>query len=335
MRISVVIPTFNCGGYLRDAIRSVLRQSHAVHELIVVDDGSTDDTPAVVGEFRDVIYIRIENQGAAAARNRGIARACGDWIAFLDADDFWHDQKIEVQARAARARANCVAVCSEFDLVDAAGVLLQKRYLKVKYRIFAAYGIDWPTMLPERVLLPSADGPVACYQGAAFQSLLLGNFVSTSSILLRRDALERSGVFTEGRVTQEDYDLWLRLSKAGSFAYVDHPLLVFRRRPNQLTSDDQRVRIARDVRDVVMLHARTARDEVDARTLSRRMSDVHRSLALAYLGTGRSADAREALWEGVRAAGLTAELALAWLASWLPASVVRSVRTVRRRTIAN
>lgn len=95
-RASVVIPAYNAGRYLAETLDSVLAQTRAAHEIIVVDDGSTDDTPAVAARFADrVIYVRQANRGVSAARNTGIERATGDWIAFLDADDLWASRFLE------------------------------------------------------------------------------------------------------------------------------------------------------------------------------------------------------------------------------------------------
>jgi len=97
-RVSVIIPTYNYGHYLSEAINSVLSQTLPIDEIIVVDDGSTDNTEEIVGTFGDkVIYVRKGNAGLSAARNTGIERSTGDLVAFLDADDIWYPEKTEKQ----------------------------------------------------------------------------------------------------------------------------------------------------------------------------------------------------------------------------------------------
>jgi glycosyltransferase involved in cell wall biosynthesis len=99
MSISCVIPVFNGGRFLGDALDSVLAQTHAPREIIVVDDGSTDDTAAVAARYADrIIFLQQANAGPAAARNRGLSVASGDLIAFQDADDLWHPEKLAIQA---------------------------------------------------------------------------------------------------------------------------------------------------------------------------------------------------------------------------------------------
>jgi glycosyltransferase involved in cell wall biosynthesis len=97
-RVSVVVPTFNRAELIQETIESVLRQTTPAHEIIVVDDGSTDSTCAVVRAYGDrVVLLSDDHRSAAAARNRGLARATGDWIAFLDSDDIWTPTKLEKQ----------------------------------------------------------------------------------------------------------------------------------------------------------------------------------------------------------------------------------------------
>src|SRR5580704_10876157 len=111
MRVSVVIPAYNCGPYIAEALDSVLGQSLAPDEIVVVDDGSTDDTPervaAYVGRVR---YVRQANERVAAARNRGIAETSGELIAFLDSDDVWHPAKLERQVAILRERPEIGAI---------------------------------------------------------------------------------------------------------------------------------------------------------------------------------------------------------------------------------
>lgn len=98
MIISVVIPTYNRANYLKQALESVRKQTCPPHELIVVDDGSTDDTPELVRAFPDCVMIRQSNEGLASAQNRGIAASTGDLIAFLDHDDLWPKNRLEIVA---------------------------------------------------------------------------------------------------------------------------------------------------------------------------------------------------------------------------------------------
>src|SRR5438045_3634651 len=116
--VSCIVPVYNGEPYLREAIKSILAQTHRPIELIVVDDGSTDGTAEIVRVFIDhVKYVCQFNAGAAAARNRGIGLACGEFVAFNDADDLWHEEKLERQLARFRVRpelAYCVTHCQNF-----------------------------------------------------------------------------------------------------------------------------------------------------------------------------------------------------------------------------
>jgi glycosyltransferase involved in cell wall biosynthesis len=197
-----VIATYNYGRYLGDAVESVRSQTFRDLEVIVVDDGSTDDTPKVMNRYRDdsrVRYHRAENRGPAAARNTGIRMARGTMIAFLDADDQWLPSKLDRQVRLLEADAGVAVVYARRLLVDEAGRGL-------------AY--QQPDL----------------HRGDVLQQLFLSNFICLSSAVVRRDALVRAGLFDERikLASAEDYDLWLRLAQEFRFDYVDEPLVLYR-----------------------------------------------------------------------------------------------------------
>lgn len=178
-RVSVVIPTFNRSGQLLKAIASVLGQTYPVSEIIVVDDGSTDDTPEVLNKFAllnrevPIIIISQDNQGQSAARNSGIKVATGDLIAFLDDDDVWYPKKIERQLG-----------------------------------VFLSY--------PQLELLGCASNILKLYDGLRLVrirewTMLLRNWFATPTVVVRRTVLFECGGFPEDLRIAEDYALWLRI----------------------------------------------------------------------------------------------------------------------------
>ena len=200
--VSVVIPAYNAARFLGEAIDSVLKQSYPDFEVIVVDDGSTDDTPSVLGSYANQIrVVRQENQGLSAARNAGIALARGEYIAFLDADDVWLGRKLELQVEA-------LAEYPQASLIHTGAM---------KWDVGSG-----------------AESPFAkdahLYQGACFNALIDHCSICVSSVMVRRNALNENGVFDPEirRPTTQDYDLWLRLAMKGTFAYVDAPLVKYR-----------------------------------------------------------------------------------------------------------
>jgi glycosyltransferase involved in cell wall biosynthesis len=192
--VSVVIPSYNSGAYISDAVDSVLNQSYPHLEVIVVDDGSSDETRERLRAYEGrIAYLTQPNRGAAAARNTGIRQVTGTWVALLDADDIWHREKIERQ----------LAVARRFPDVGLLGSLPAAR-------------------LPGR--LP-VDPPV--YELSA-KDFLLSTRMGPSGALIRKRCLDDVGGFDETMFGAEDRDLWLRLAVRYQSLQVDLPCWWYR-----------------------------------------------------------------------------------------------------------
>lgn len=202
-RVSVILPTYNRAGILKKAIDSVLSQTYSEFDLLIVDDGSKDDTADVVRSYADerIRYLYTElNRGAAAARNFGIAQVSADaaYVAFEDSDDLWHPDKLEKQLK-------------ELEKHPEAGFC----YHKIAYDMGGGY----------RAILPDERLSVEKKRGDIYAQLLYDNLVDCPSMLIRREILEQTGGFDEMMKALEDYDLALRLAKAAPAAFVDEVLL--------------------------------------------------------------------------------------------------------------
>ena len=208
--VSVVIPTYNYGQFVTEAVQSALGQRQAPLEVIVVDDGSTDHTPEVLKPYLDRIrYIRQKNSGVSAARNTGILAARGEWVALLDADDLWHEDKLSLQMQ-------CAVAHPEVCLIGALSA--QARFPDARKT-----GGDLFTLFNTRDLLGST-------------------LVTPSSAVARTECLKRAGLFNVKRRWVEDRDLWLRLSVLGPAARVNAPLWTYRPHPNQVHLNHARMR---------------------------------------------------------------------------------------------
>jgi len=206
--ISVVIPTYNCGHLIQQALDSVLAQTFGPKEIIVVDDGSKDDTRESLKPYRQRIsYLYQDNNGVSAARNRGIREAQGDFIAFLDADDVWHPRKLEFQMKVFAKAPSLALLCT--------GIF------------------DWPVSAFPIV----AVDPSNSIRHISWPALLLRNDLNTPSIVVRRDVLGRIGGFDEELRCAEDRDLWLRIGEISEVAKLDEPLTGVRQRPGSLSTD--------------------------------------------------------------------------------------------------
>jgi glycosyltransferase involved in cell wall biosynthesis len=210
--VSVIIPAYNGSPFIRQAIQSVLDQTYPHAEIIVVDDGSTDDTPQLVGAFGPrVTLIRQHNQGVAAARNAGLRAARGEFAAFLDQDDWWRPEKLAQQV-------TCFAADPDLGLVHTN----------------VAHFDDTTSSYTGR-LSPVEESSVLV--GRTFDRLVLGNGIYNSSVMIRRALLDRVGYMNTDIPgnTIQDYDLWLRIARCASFAYLHDELAVFRLHANQGT----------------------------------------------------------------------------------------------------
>lgn len=206
--ISVVIPAYNAAHLLDRSIASVLDQSHPVDEVLVVDDGSSDNTAEVVARYdAPVRLVSKPNGGAASARNAGVRAATSEWIAFLDADDRWLPEKVERVLALAAGQPEAGLLYTDAEVIGLDG-RSTGRFLEDK-------------------------GPVT---GWAFERLLSSFFVLPSTVVARRSLLIEAGLFNETMRHAEDYDLCLRLARLTQFALLPEALTLYQRQPNSLTT---------------------------------------------------------------------------------------------------
>ena len=206
--ISVIVPTYDYGRFIGDSIRSVLEQTYTSYEIIVIDDGSSDETTSVLQQFDGRIrYVYQENRGPSAARNLGIKIARGEYISFLDADDLWTPNKLELQLSDINSHPDIGMVFSDCQTFTAETI--------VKTSFLAGKSIDM-NMISQK--------PIS----QAFMKLLLDNFITTSSVMVRKECFEKIGLFNESLRSVEDRDLWLRIS--ASFGITGIPFILCRKR---------------------------------------------------------------------------------------------------------
>jgi glycosyltransferase involved in cell wall biosynthesis/CelD/BcsL family acetyltransferase involved in cellulose biosynthesis len=238
--VSVVIPAFNAGRYLAEAIDSVLAQVDADLELIVVDDGSTDDTPAVLARYGDRLrVIRQPNRGLAAARNAGAAGARGRWIALMDADDVCAPERIALQAQALRLHPQAVLCCSDFSAFDGQGTTSASHEARYYSMISGTSGgLDSLFGACGAVPLAAAPGEatVAVRCAAVHEQIAFGNFVHPPTAMLSRHAYERAGGFDEAIRYNSDWEFFTRLARLGDFLHIDRSLLAYRLSTSQMSS---------------------------------------------------------------------------------------------------
>jgi glycosyltransferase involved in cell wall biosynthesis len=208
--VSVVIPTYNCARYVAEAVESVLAQTFADFETIVVNDGSTDNTEQVLEPYRDrILYVAQPNRGLSAARNAGIRASSGRHIAFLDSDDQWYPSKLARQVEVLSAHPDYAAVHTDSSAIDAAGVLRR------------------------RAVNPGRQSK----NGMVFDEFFANNtcVALISSVLITRECLDAVGLFDERYYGCQDWDLFLKVSAAYPIWYIAEPLVKYRLTPNSLS----------------------------------------------------------------------------------------------------
>jgi glycosyltransferase involved in cell wall biosynthesis len=207
-KVSVVIPTYNRAHLICRAIQSVLDQTYQNLEIIVVDDGSTDNTEEIVINFKDerIRYIQhSENKGASAARNSGIRVSRGEYIAFQDSDDEWFSDKLEKQIRA---------------------------FYKSSPEVGVVYSGFYKVEANKKIYIPSDDH--AQKKGNIHNELLKGNFVGTPTVLIKKECFENVKYFDENIPSLEDWELWIEISKYYNFEYINMPLVYSYSTPNSV-----------------------------------------------------------------------------------------------------
>jgi glycosyltransferase involved in cell wall biosynthesis len=205
--VSVIIPTYNRAGLLREAVSSVLGQSCGDFELIIVDDGSTDGTQSVIEAFGDrkIKYLAVEHcANLSLLRNTGIRRSKGQFLAFLDSDDLWSKDKLALQMKFMEAKPDVGFVVSGYDVFDSEGIQRTKLYTG------------------DRVQLRDSTRSI-------FDDLLRGKMtLCSSSILIRRTLLDRAGLLNE-QLRTGDYELFTRLAWHSAAGIIHAPLVRVRK----------------------------------------------------------------------------------------------------------
>lgn len=249
--VSVIIPAYNRADYLPETLDSLQVQTLQDFETILVDDGSTDGTADLVRARPEPIhYIHQDNAGPAAARNRGLSEARGQFVAFLDSDDLWRPRFLEVAVQRLRSDPTAdIAFCRFLTIDD-------------QNRILNGHG-------------------KRAFSGDITARLFASTFITTPSVLIRREVINQVGGFNSSLPTNEDYDLWLRLSLKHRFSYIDEPLCLRRSHPGTQSRNGSPVPLIRKAR---LLERYYARPEYAAKIAPQIAA---RRLAKVYFAAGK------------------------------------------------
>jgi glycosyltransferase involved in cell wall biosynthesis len=302
--VSVVITAYNEEQYIGAALDSVVRQTWSDWEVVVVDDGSTDDTKAVVQRYSDPVrYVYQENRGQPPARNRGIRAARGEYIAFLDADDLWHPEKLARQMSRLKANPSAKWCYSDaFFFESASGQVLHA--------------------VSQRQSLQEGD---------IFQALLLGNFILSPTPVVHHEVFEAVGHFNEDPALRngEDWAMWLRIAERYPVECVFEPLAFIRQHQARM-SQGVDLSYALNSRLSILESALARHPALDASLCRRARSNVYYAVGRWALNRQHLAEARRLFGQALRLAPTNRSAWVYLIATLVPQPVRELAGSVRR-----
>jgi len=316
--VSVIIPAYNCGEYLGKALATALEQTGVSLEVVLVDN-STDGSCAGYSDHPDprVRYVFSQPPGVSAARNLGIRLARGKFLAFLDADDEWLPGKLSMEVSAIERLPEAGLIFTDTMMCDEKEIIQDAMYTNVLKAWCQAHRSEVPD----------------CYCGSLYVQLLNANCMHTSSVMVRPNVLEQSGIFDEQFQIGEDYDLWLRIARSYPMVYLDRVCCKYNVREEGLSGGNA-------VRGVRWLEAHLAVREKHRRASwipsehRKLLNDIlhqrYWELGLNRFGDNRFREARKCFWEALRVRPLHPKIWLYIFSSFLPKPVIELIRTRRQ-----
>ena len=338
--VSIIIPTYNRAYCIARTIDSVLNQSYGACEIIIIDDGSTDNTKSLIKEnYRNenrIRYIDQENSGVSGARNHGFREARGEYIALLDSDDVWKPWKLELQVAVLNAFPDVGMVWTDMEAIDKDGNVSDPRYLRTMYHAYKWYEnsdlFNDKYRLSDYITdLPSLINDTEVFIGSIYSQMIMGNLVHTSTVLLRRDRLEKVKEFDESlRISGEDYDFHLRTCREGPVAFLNVSSIQYQKEmEDRLTRPDYNIYIAMNYLSTVERAFERDGDRISlpGNMLQQMWTETHQWIGEAALDVGNNKLARQHFGMSMKYKLWQPHTFGLWLLAALPEGITRGVRT--------
>lgn len=320
--VSVIITAYNCESYIHEAVKSVIEQTASNIEIIVVDDGSTDNTPAILislasKDMRIQVYKQVNSGRPSIARNNGLKRARGKFICFLDGDDLYHPEKIERSLKVFAGYPKIDVVFHDVKMLAHDGAEIEGTYLETAG--FQQKASDFLDHRGGRIYVSNPH----FYN---FMSTTITG-LHTSSVMVRKERLDVESIwFPEDMFIGEDIDLWFRLVKGSSVGYVDEPLSYYRSHDNSVTKNIESYLIGS-----ISAHTKNFYRAKDI--LSKREKIIYRNriatqyfyLGYNYFNEGNIVSARKAYLHSMKWLFLNKTL-ISYLKSFCPNKIVLKYR---------
>lgn len=303
--ISVIIPTYNSDRYICEAIDSVLCQTYTDYEVIVIDDGSTDDTGRIIADrYPMVRYYLVENRGAASARNLGISKAQGEFIAFLDADDRWLPAKLEKQVALFEADKTVGLVFTENVNFNEQGLL------------------EFTANKRSRLM-----------HGNIVRNIFVNSNVVTSTVMVRKSVFDHVGLFEEDLFVAEDDNMWMRICMKYGIALLDERLVQYRETKGSLSRDCTATIIAVN-KHIEILRTRypDLYDRLGPLAIGKKYADLYFSEAYFYFKQGHYMASRTRFIDSYMSYPFRLKSLLYLLCTYLPSQAIEIIRGIKRGT---
>ena len=341
--VSVVVPTFNRDFCIAETLKSALQQTHQELEILVIDDGSTDNTEAVVGDLARsddrINYVYQENKGVSAARNHALRLSTGDYIAFLDSDDIWKPWKIELQLDCFNRFPELGMIWTDMEAIDANGQLQASRYLRTMYSAYTWYPTE--ELFPHSSPLSDISSEIAdvvadnkLYYGDIFSQMIVGNLVHTSTVLMNRDRLEKVGEFCEEMLKGgEDYQFHLMTCREGLVALADIPSIQYRIGMNdQITGPSSNIHFARSYLKTIsgVLEHDQDRLNLSEGMIQKILAEAHDWIGSQAFEEGFQHEAREHLFKSLACKSWQPHVMALLLRTFIPSVFEQKMRGVYR-----
>ena len=336
--VSVIVPCHNRADIVGETIESVLAQTYENFEIVIVDDGSEDNTAEVVGAYADprILYFYQPNAGLSAARNSGLNVTAGEFIAFLDSDDVWLEWKLAAQVQLFQRHPEAGLIWSDINTFSVAGKVDGERQLRTMYSAYAA--VDFEAAGSDRRRLSDLVSDVEAGLAASryylddfFPYMFSGNLVLPSTAVVRRDRLRMAGPFDREFTGfgAEDYHFYFRIISLGKAAFIDAPTTLYRVHSSQMSIRNRLLEARANLH--VLTHWLHQRPATISRKVARRsLASSHAWLGTEELNAGNLRAATKHFWESLRHHRTQPYTALLLVLSVIPGGVASALRAVKR-----
>lgn len=325
-KVSVIIPSYNRANYISEAIDSVLNQTYQDFEIIVIDDGSTDNTKEVLSKYDNKIrYLYQKNSGASAARNLGINKAIGEYISFLDADDIWLPFKLKSQIDIMAKNQDVALIFTDIESFNHCGI--------VRYSLMRSQFPQETDSFKNKVLkINFNDGTII--KGALYEELIYGNFIFTPTVLINKNCLQREEYFDENLYISEDYDFWLRITQKYQVLYCNKVTARCRLTDNSLSGDFGIRPFTYSKYDGKMLEKHLKLCSKDFKLLiKKRIINSYNVAAWGYLNVNNKYEVRKLSLRSLIYNKTQVKLYIYILISFLPLNLILFIKKLRNRYV--